>query len=49
VPVRGKKIGIPTVVFGAGDLKYARSNQEQISLDGIKTTARALTNFLTTY
>jgi len=43
------QLGIPTVVFGAGDLKYAHSNQEQISLDEIKTTAMALINFLTTY
>lgn len=33
---------IPTVVFGAGSLKYAHSNQEQIKIEEIQKTAAAL-------
>jgi acetylornithine deacetylase len=39
-------MNIPTVVMGAGSLKYAHSNEEQISLAEIKETARILLRFL---
>lgn len=37
---------IPTIVFGAGSLKYAHSNQEQIALTEIESTAVALLRFV---
>ena len=39
-------MGIPTVVMGAGSLKYAHSNEEQIAVAEIKETARILFRFL---
>jgi len=42
----GTMLGIPTVVTGAGSLKYAHSNEEQISVGEIKQTAKVLFNFL---
>ena len=43
------QLGIPTVVFGAGDLKFAHSNNEQISMNEIKSTAMALVHLLCNY
>jgi acetylornithine deacetylase len=39
-------LGIPTVVMGAGSLKYAHSNEEQIALAEIQETATTLLRFL---
>jgi acetylornithine deacetylase/succinyl-diaminopimelate desuccinylase-like protein len=39
-------LGIPTVVTGAGSLRYAHSNEEQISILEIKQTAKLLFKFL---
>ncbi len=39
-------LGIPTVVMGAGSLKYAHSNEEQIAVREIKETAKVLFRFL---
>ncbi|MBP1655402.1 MAG: putative Acetylornithine deacetylase [Bacteroidetes bacterium] len=39
-------MGIPTIVMGAGSLKYAHSNEEQIAVEEIKETARTLLRFL---
>jgi acetylornithine deacetylase len=39
-------LGIPTVVMGAGSLKYAHSNQEQIAIEEIEKTAAALVLFI---
>ena len=36
------RLGIPTVVFGAGSLSVAHSNQERIPLDELATAAKAL-------
>jgi acetylornithine deacetylase len=43
------QLGIPTVVFGAGDLQFAHSNNEQISMDEIKSTATALVHLICDY
>lgn len=40
------QLGIPTVVFGCGTLKYAHSNQEQIALEDVVRGAEALGRFL---
>jgi acetylornithine deacetylase len=40
------QLGIPTVVFGVGTLKYAHSNQEQIALEEIRQGAEVLGRFL---
>ena len=37
---------MPTVVFGAGSVSYAHANNEQISIEEIKTGARILADFL---
>lgn len=39
-------LNIPTVVMGAGSLKYAHSNEEQIAVAEIKETARIFLRFL---
>ncbi len=39
-------MGIPTVVMGAGSLKYAHANEEQIAVAEIKETANILLRFL---
>ena len=39
-------MGIPTVVMGAGTLKYAHSNEEQIAVAEIQETARTFLRFL---
>ena len=39
-------LGIPTVVMGAGTLKYAHSNEEQIAVRETKETAKVLFRFL---
>jgi acetylornithine deacetylase len=39
-------MNIPTVVMGAGNLKYAHSNEEQISVAEIKETSGVLLRFL---
>ena len=39
-------LGIPTVVLGAGSLKYAHSNQEQIRIEEIEKTAAAFVLFI---
>ncbi len=39
-------LNIPTVVMGAGSLKYAHSNEEQIAVAEIKETAKTLLRFL---
>ncbi len=38
--------GMPTVVFGAGSVSYAHANNEQISIQDIRTGARILAEFL---
>ncbi len=40
------KLGIPTVVLGAGSLKYAHSNTERIKVVEIQSLAEILINFL---
>ena len=40
---------IPTVVFGPGSLKYAHSNEEQISLKEILDAANILEDFLNNF
>jgi len=40
------QLGIPTVVFGAGDLRYAHSNQEQIAVKDMTDVARVLARFI---
>jgi len=39
-------MNIPTVVMGAGSLKYAHSNEEQIAVAEIKETAKVFLRFL---
>lgn len=39
------QLGIPTVVYGPGTLRYAHSNEEQIALDDITHAACVLTDF----
>jgi acetylornithine deacetylase len=39
-------LGIPTVVTGAGSLRYAHSNEEQIDIREIKDMARVMVRFL---
>jgi acetylornithine deacetylase len=39
-------MNIPTVVMGAGSLKYAHANEEQIAVAEIKETAKILLRFL---
>ncbi len=43
---RYARMNIPTVVMGAGSLKYAHSNEEQISISEIEETAGILLRFL---
>ncbi len=43
---RYARMNIPTVVMGAGSLKYAHSNEEQITVAEIKETAKILLRFL---
>jgi acetylornithine deacetylase len=38
--------GMPTVVFGAGDLGHAHSLDEQVQMDDIRSAARVLAEFL---
>lgn len=38
--------GMPTVVFGPGDFKYAHALDEQISIESIETAATILADFL---
>lgn len=40
------QLGIPTVVFGPGSLRYAHSNEEQIALDDIANAATILVHFI---
>ncbi len=40
------QLGIPTVVFGPGSLRFAHSNQEQIALAEIRQAAEILGRFL---
>ncbi len=40
------KLNIPTVVLGAGSLKYAHSNEEQVAVEDICRTAITLIRFL---
>ena len=42
----GKKLGIPTIVFGAGDLKHAHSTREQIKMEDIIQSASILSDFV---
>lgn len=39
------QVGIPTVVFGPGSLKYAHSKEEQVRLDDILKAAEILVDF----
>ncbi|MBI3945042.1 MAG: M20/M25/M40 family metallo-hydrolase [Armatimonadetes bacterium] len=39
------QLGIPTVVFGAGSLRFAHSNEEQIRMDEIGAAAAILVRF----
>jgi acetylornithine deacetylase/succinyl-diaminopimelate desuccinylase-like protein len=39
------QLGIPTVVYGPGTLRYAHSNEEQIALDEIAQAGCVLTDF----
>jgi len=41
------QLGIPTVVYGPGTLRYAHSNEEQIALDEIAQAGCVLTDFAT--
>ncbi len=43
---RYAQLNIPTVVMGAGSLRYAHADEEQIAVADIKDTARILLNFL---
>jgi acetylornithine deacetylase len=43
---RYSQLGIPVVVMGAGSLKYAHSNEEQIAIAEIKETAKTFLRFL---
>lgn len=43
---RYARMNIPTVVMGAGSLKYAHSNEEQIAVSEIGETAKILLRFL---
>jgi acetylornithine deacetylase len=43
---RYARMNIPTVAMGAGSLKYAHSNEEQIALEDIKGTAKIFLRFL---
>ncbi|HEY3398357.1 MAG TPA: M20/M25/M40 family metallo-hydrolase [Armatimonadota bacterium] len=40
------QLGIPTLVFGPGDLKFAHANQEQIEIDALRRAAEVLGVFL---
>lgn len=40
------QLGIPTVVFGPGSLRFAHSNEEQIALDDIAGAAAILLQFI---
>ena len=40
------QLGIPTVVFGPGSLRFAHSNEEQIQLDEILDAAVILVRFI---
>ncbi|MHB9022722.1 MAG: M20 family metallopeptidase [Armatimonadota bacterium] len=40
------QLGIPTVVFGPGTLRYAHSNEEQIGMDDIANAADVLIRFI---
>jgi acetylornithine deacetylase len=40
------QLGIPTVVFGPGSLRFAHSNEEQISLDDVATGAAITVAFI---
>jgi len=40
------QLGIPTVVFGPGSLRFAHSNEEQIAVDEIATGAAITTAFI---
>ncbi|HOS44035.1 MAG TPA: M20/M25/M40 family metallo-hydrolase, partial [Armatimonadota bacterium] len=40
------QLGIPTVVFGPGSLRYAHANDEQIALDDIANAAAILVHFM---
>jgi len=40
------QLGIPTVVFGPGSLRFAHSNEEQIAVDDIATGAAITTAFI---
>jgi acetylornithine deacetylase len=39
-------LGIPTVVYGAGSLKYAHSNDEHVALEDLRQAAHLLLRFL---
>jgi len=41
------QLGIPTVVFGPGDLRFAHAPDEQIALEDVATAAAALAGFMT--
>lgn len=41
-----KKLGIPTIVFGAGKLEHAHSIQEQVEIDDIIRTTMVLTDLV---
>lgn len=43
------QLGIPSVVFGVGDLSFAHSNQEQIALEDLTGGARILADFICTW
>jgi acetylornithine deacetylase/succinyl-diaminopimelate desuccinylase-like protein len=40
------RLNIPTVVMGAGSLKYAHSNEEQIAVEDLCRMAKTLVRFL---
>jgi acetylornithine deacetylase len=42
----GARLRIPTVVIGAGSLRYAHSNEEQVAVDDICRTSKTLIRFL---
>jgi len=43
------QLGIPTVVYGAGSLRFAHSREEQLALADLADAAAVLTSFVQQY